>query len=131
MQGHVMPSFSHILVGLGPFADQGCQIVFTKDDVTVIYLDGQCILKGWREKNGAQLWRFPLKSPPACIPTRKVHPTTLPAASTASHHHSKGLYAFDEANQACSVTYQYGREQYSAFAARTNFDPHSLDLPSI
>jgi hypothetical protein len=27
MQGHVMPSFSHTLIGLGPFADLGCQIV--------------------------------------------------------------------------------------------------------
>ncbi len=108
MQGHVMPLFSHTLVGLGPFADQGCQIVFTKDDVIVIDLDGQCILQGWRKKNGAQLWHFPLKAPPACIPSREVRPTTLPAELTGSHlHPSKGLDAFDEANQACSVTYRY------------------------
>jgi len=30
MSGHVMPSFPHTLIGLGPFADQGCQIIFTK-----------------------------------------------------------------------------------------------------
>ncbi len=47
MHGHVMPSFPHTLVGLGPFAEQGCQIVFTKDDITIIDPHGQCILKGW------------------------------------------------------------------------------------
>jgi hypothetical protein len=33
MQGHVMPSFPHTLIGLGPFADLGCQIVFSKHAV--------------------------------------------------------------------------------------------------
>jgi len=28
--GHVMPPFPHTLIGLGPFADLGCNIVFTK-----------------------------------------------------------------------------------------------------
>ena len=64
MLGHVMPSFPHTLVGLGPFADQGCKIVFTKDDVDVIDPTGICILKGWRERVGARLWRFPLTPPP-------------------------------------------------------------------
>ncbi len=31
MSGHVMPSFPHTLISLGPFADQGCQIIFTQD----------------------------------------------------------------------------------------------------
>ena len=35
MSGHVTPSFPHTLVGLGPFADQDCNIVFTKTAVTV------------------------------------------------------------------------------------------------
>ncbi len=61
MLGHVMPSFPHTLVGLGPFADQqGCKIVFTKDDVDVIDPAGTSILKGWRERTGARLWRFPI-----------------------------------------------------------------------
>jgi hypothetical protein len=50
MQGHVMPSFPHTLVGLGPFADQGCQIVFTNKDVSVRNPQGVCILKGWWEE---------------------------------------------------------------------------------
>ena len=64
MQGHVMPSFPHTLVGLGPFADQGCQIIFTNKDVSVRNPQGVCILKGWREETGARLWRFPLKASP-------------------------------------------------------------------
>ena len=56
MLGYVMPSFPHTLVGLGPFADQGCKIVFTKYDVNVINPTGLCILKGWRKCNGVRLW---------------------------------------------------------------------------
>ena len=29
MSGHVMPSFPHTLIGLGPFADEGCHIIFS------------------------------------------------------------------------------------------------------
>jgi hypothetical protein len=61
MQGHVMPSFPHTLIGLGPFADLGCSIVFTKTAVIVIDPDGWSILEGWREQDGPQLWRFLLK----------------------------------------------------------------------
>ncbi len=46
-QGHVMPSFPSTLIGLGPFADLGCTITFTKTDVTAVNPDGRCILKGW------------------------------------------------------------------------------------
>jgi hypothetical protein len=38
--GHVMPSFLHTLIGLGPFANQGCKIVFNKTSVTVFHPDG-------------------------------------------------------------------------------------------
>jgi hypothetical protein len=62
-------------------------------------------------------------------------PTTLPALPAAPQlHPSQGLKAIDDANQACSVSYWYGRDQYLAFAAqatKTTFDPHSLDLPSV
>ena len=53
MCGHVMPTFPYTLVGFGPFAYQSFQIIFTKDDVTVIDLNGQCILKRWQEEEGA------------------------------------------------------------------------------
>ena len=62
MQGHVMPSFPHTLIGLGPFADLGCRIIFTKMEVSVIHPDGHTILQGWREQDGPRLWRFPLNA---------------------------------------------------------------------
>jgi len=62
MQGHVMPTFPHTLIGLGPFADLGCTIVFTKTAVSVIHPDGHSILEGWRELDGPRLWRFPLNA---------------------------------------------------------------------
>jgi hypothetical protein len=46
MSGHVMPSFPLTLIGLGPFADQGCNIVFTKTAVTVYHPDGHPVLSG-------------------------------------------------------------------------------------
>ncbi len=52
MLGHVMPSFLHTLIGLGPFTDQGCKIVFDKTLVTVFHPDGHPILKDWRDLDG-------------------------------------------------------------------------------
>jgi len=60
MLGHVMPSFPHTLIGLGPFADIGCKIIFTKTSVTVYHPDGHPILSGWRDETGPCLWHFPL-----------------------------------------------------------------------
>ncbi len=62
MQGHVMPSFSHTLIGLGPFANLGCQILFTKTAVSIIHPDGHTILEGWREVDDLCLWRFLLQA---------------------------------------------------------------------
>ncbi len=135
MHGHVMPSFPHTLVGLGPFANQGCRIVFAKDDIAIIDPHGQCILKGWQEVDDARPWRFPLKAPTSCTPPVLLPPTTLPALpATPQLHPSQGLEAINNANQACSVSYRYGRDQYLAFAAqatKTTFDPRSLNLPSV
>ena len=72
MSGHVMPSFPHTLIGLGPFADQGCTIVFTVTTVTVYHPDGHPVLAGWREKTGPRLWQFPLTK----------HGATPPAAAS-------------------------------------------------
>jgi hypothetical protein len=44
---YVMPNFTHTLIGLGPFADQDCTIVFTQTVVTVYHPDGHSILSGW------------------------------------------------------------------------------------
>jgi len=145
MQGHAMPSFPHTLVGLGPFANQGCQIIFTNKDVSVRNPQGVCILKGWREETGARLWRFPLKAPPACVvpPMAPYTPPLPPVASLSTHvparprpclvhmranthsvgaslstHPSRGLDAVDDANQACSVMYLHGCKQYLALATQ-------------
>jgi hypothetical protein len=40
MVGHVMPTFPHSLIGLGPFANQDCTIVFNKTTVTVYNASG-------------------------------------------------------------------------------------------
>lgn len=74
---HVMPSFPHSLIGLGPFVDQGCSIVFTKTNVTVYDTTQRPILKGWREQTGARLWRFPLK------PTKPLESQISPNMSSA------------------------------------------------
>jgi hypothetical protein len=69
MQGHVAPSFPHTLSGLGPFANLGCQILFTKTAVSVIHPDGHTILEGWRELNGPHLWCFLLQATQSSLPT--------------------------------------------------------------
>ncbi len=56
MQGHIMPSFPHTLIGFGPFANLGYIITFTKTGVTVEDpTAGRCVLKGWRETTGPRL----------------------------------------------------------------------------
>ncbi len=52
MLGHVMPSFPHTLIGLGPFADQGCKIIFDKTSVTVFDPNCHPILNGWQDIGG-------------------------------------------------------------------------------
>jgi hypothetical protein len=70
MSGHVMPSFPHTLINLGPFANQGSKIVFDKTSVTVFHPNGHPILKGWCNLEGPRLWRFPLtvSLPPPALP---------------------------------------------------------------
>ncbi len=68
MQGRVMPSFPHTLIGLGPFANLGCQILFTKTAVSIIHPDGHTILKGWREVDSPPLWCFQLQATKSSLP---------------------------------------------------------------
>jgi len=77
MTGHVMPAFPHTLIGLGPFADLGCKIVFTKTSVTVFHPDGHPLLSGWRDETGPRLWHFPL--------TAEAAQTALANASPQPH----------------------------------------------
>ncbi len=93
MQSHVMPYFPHTLIGLGPFADLGYTITFTKTSVFVVDpTDGRCVLKGWRETDGHGSGIFPSRQPSQalllcrhmeCMKTRS-HAQALPIYP--SHH---------------------------------------------
>jgi hypothetical protein len=56
MLGHVLPSFPNSLIGLRPFANKGCKIIFDKTMVTVFHPNGHSILEGWHKHEGPQLW---------------------------------------------------------------------------
>ncbi len=95
MQGHVMLSFPHTLIGLGPFAKLHCQIVFTKTAVSIIHPDGHTILKGWRKFNGPCLWCFLLQATQSNLPVTALfdkyeEPDPCRSAAiffaSASHH---------------------------------------------
>jgi hypothetical protein len=74
MSGHVMPSVPHTLIGLGPFADLGCKIVFTKTSVTFYHPDGHPILSGWRDETRPRLWHFPLTAEAAQVALDNASP---------------------------------------------------------
>jgi hypothetical protein len=97
MLGHVMPSFPHTLIGLGPFANQGCKIVFDKTLVTVYHPDSHPILNGWWDIDGPQLWQFLLTMPPplpAHLPPLAPVARGLSAAMAAVlPHPSQGFWA--------------------------------------
>jgi hypothetical protein len=69
-----MPAFPHTHIGLGPFADLGCKIVFTKTSATVYHPDGHPILSGWRDETGPRLWHFPLTEEAAQVALDNASP---------------------------------------------------------
>jgi hypothetical protein len=86
MTGHVMPAFPHTLIGLGPFADLGCKIVFTKSSVTVYHPDGHPLLSGWRDETGPRLWHFPLTAEAAQMALDNASPQPhIPLTAEAAH----------------------------------------------
>jgi hypothetical protein len=135
--GHVMPNFPYTLIGLGPFANQDCMIVFTKTVVTVYHPDGHPILSGWQDETDPQLWHFPLTAkgtnpqdatgaaapwppfltpdllpapPPRVMQLPSATPMVIPpAVSAASHPHpTHGVLTTDTSGIACLVYYLYG-----------------------
>ena len=56
-KGHVMAGFPHSLIGLAPFVDAGCRVLFTDTAIIAFDRDGKVILEGWRETTGPELWR--------------------------------------------------------------------------
>jgi hypothetical protein len=86
MTGHAMPAFPHTLIGLGPFADLGCKIVFTKTSVTVYHPDGHPILSGWRDETGPRLWHFPLTTEATQVALENALPQPpIPLTAEAAH----------------------------------------------
>jgi hypothetical protein len=70
-KGHVMTGFSHSLIGLAPFVDAGCRVLFTNTLVIAFDWDGKVILEGWHETTSPKLWRWPLLTqvpPPPDLP---------------------------------------------------------------
>jgi hypothetical protein len=55
-----MPGFPHSLIGLTPFVNVGCQVIFTQTLVVAFDANDKAILIGWRETTGPQLWHWPL-----------------------------------------------------------------------
>ncbi len=132
MVGHVMPTFPHSLIGLGPFSDQDCTIVFNKTTVTVYDASGHTILAGWCEQTGARLWHFPMGAPatapalptPLPAPLPRPSPTLVPSpalalpVALATHcHPSQGIVASDEVGNNMAIIYLYGSTQQVALAA--------------
>ena len=80
--GQIMPTFAHNLMGIGPLCDANCKVLFTADDVTVYDRHSKPILRGWRETDGAKLWRFSLREEAQAPPTpTSASETTLQAYS--------------------------------------------------
>ena len=74
-KGHVMAGFPHSLIGLAPFVDAGCRVLFTDTAVIAFDRDGKVILEGWRETTGPKLWRWPLlpqEPPPPDLPQAQL-----------------------------------------------------------
>ena len=67
--GHIMPSFKHNLMGLGPICDADCTVTFSKTTVTIFDPRGQPIGTGWREPKRSRLWRISLLPEAHDIPT--------------------------------------------------------------
>jgi hypothetical protein len=138
MSGYVMPSFPRTIIGLGPFADQGCKIVFDKTSVTVYHPNGHPILNGWQDINGPQLWQFSLTTPPPLpvhLPPLAPLAGGLSAAMAAGlPHPSQGFRATSAAREDIQVEFLREATHSMAMAAHassTPYNPQTPDLPSI
>ena len=67
--GHIMPGFRHNLLGTGNLCDKDCRVVFTKQSVVIYDKTNRSFLTGWREADGAKLWRISLKPELNSLPT--------------------------------------------------------------
>ena len=67
--GYIMPGFQHNLLGIGNLCDKDCRVVFTKCSVVIYKKINKPFLTGWREADGAKLWRISLKPELNSLPT--------------------------------------------------------------
>ena len=79
-----MPLFKNILISLGPMCDADCKVVFTKGKFIIYNPKNSPILTGWRDTEGARLWRIALTPTLEELPViaENDDQTTLKAYST-------------------------------------------------
>ena len=61
LTGHIIPGFSHTLIGVGPLCDADCTVTFTHESVIVRDMRGTPVLTRWRENSGPRLWIIALQ----------------------------------------------------------------------
>jgi hypothetical protein len=138
-KGHVMAGFPHSLIGLAPFVDAGCRVLFTTTSVIAFDKDSDVILEGWRETTGPKLWRWPLlpqEPPPPDLPRAQLqlgpcaYGTQMEAADAIrSIVASLGPHPIKRLVQ--SMPPSAGTGTTSTKSGRPPFDPRWIDLPSI
>ena len=64
-----MPDFVNNLLSMGVFCDADCSVTFTKTDVAIYDAQGTIILRGFRESDGARMWRVSLTNANANMAT--------------------------------------------------------------
>jgi hypothetical protein len=126
------------MIGLGPFANQGCKIVFDKTLVTVYHPDGHPTLSNWQDANRPRLWQFPPTVPPSLLthlpPLAPLAGGLSAAMAAGQPHPSQGFRATSSAREDIQVKFLWGETQSMAMAAQASSTPYNLqtlDLPSI
>ena len=76
--GHIMPGFRHNLLGIGNLCDKYCRVLFTKRSVVIYDKTNRPFLTGWREANGAKLWRISLNPELSSLPNLPNNPEHNP-----------------------------------------------------
>ncbi len=74
-KGRIMAGFPHSRIGLAPFVDACCRVLFTDTAVIAFDRDDKVILEGWRETTGPKLWHLPLLAqvpPPPDLPKAQL-----------------------------------------------------------
>jgi hypothetical protein len=111
-----MASSPHSLIGLAPFVDVGCRVLFTK--VIVFDENGKAILAGWRETAGPRLWRWPLLPQQLTSPSLSVEPQQLtPCAHDTQLNAIHRLRNVITSDLVCPMTLPWQPMQHSACTA--------------